>query len=156
MDIPKELQDFTMLIAKSHRILDIKTYQSKNKNFEVKITDILESDTSGYTYPDTPSRINKISGIIEISRPKIINYSNDFVYYIIIQLYILLKYQTIKKYTNDYCFQQADIIALKHCEDKRLNVKLIIKEFIKLLKETPIELNKGRFENIIKEFKIKR
>jgi len=131
-EIPKELEKFATECAiykNSDELVCNREYLSDNSNFSlIYVNDIENSSTDG--------RIKKIDGLVEIDKAKTLIKSSDYVYFLILVLYLTryLDRNTDDKYAENLL--RCDAIAIRNCKEKGLNIKSIVGDSLAMFRIT--------------------
>ena len=146
-EIPKELQEFALDFANKKDILntDSKYYSDNKKFFLEYIKENKKQVTDG--------RIKLSDGMFEIDKAKTLIKSSDYVYFLILVLYLTryLDRNTDDKYAENLL--RCDAIAIRNCKEKGLNIKSIVGDSLAMFRITESDLNKRRNEQLMRYYK---
>jgi len=142
MIIPKTLQEFASSFSKAKRRHNIGNYISGCGNYELDYI----KENKGL---NTDGRIRKHDGMFEIDQSKVSGKSSDYVYFIIISLWAVRKLAQDSGNKFPYNYINSDIIAIKHCAEKGLDIKSITEGALAMFSNVDSELNKVRGKALI-------
>jgi len=139
---PQQLVDLAERFADNYKTLQVGEYCSDDDEFHIKYLSKIKDSSGRQT--KCGARVSHNTGIIELDKSVLKNkkYSSDFVYFVILWLYVI--------YNNNGNFILADKLAINHyLTTKRLHKNLAVSINV-FLKNFPSELNKKRLKEVNK------
>ena len=137
----EQFREFSLNFSKNAHTIELGNYISKNMAFQIHYLEKLSDNTF--------CRINVDNYCIELSKHKIKLLSNETIYYLLNNVYLLLYLSDSYNYCGEKKYLTADFISLLKCNEEKMCIKTIIKEVADMLITVNTPLNKKRISQII-------
>jgi hypothetical protein len=147
----KELINFADEFSKKYTYVPAETYLSENQTYKIIYFEGLCQNINSKRITTTPARINKITGVIQLSKKQLLdkNITLNWVFYLII-------WCVIRKNSKDDF--EADRKTMKYYISTKKSIKDILIGYCIMFENADNEHNRDRFKLLtgkIKKFKRK-